>query len=74
VVKRVRNMLDKARGIMILSDNPVFEPDFVPVTDLLEVWEVKAYISRNLSRKTGDVLQQLNAIKSKIEKLHSNGH
>ncbi len=74
VVKRVRNMLDKARGVMILSDNPVFEPDFVPVTDLLEVWEVKAYISRNLSRKTGDVLQQLNAIKSKIEKLHSNGH
>ena len=74
VVKRVRNMLDKARGIMILSDNPVFQPDFVPVTDLLEVWEVKAYISRNLSRKTGDVLEQLNAIKSKIEKLHSNGH
>ncbi len=74
VVKRVRNMLDKARGVMILSDNPVFEPDFVPVTDLVEVWEVKAYISRNLSRKTGDVLQELNAIKSKIEKMHSNGH
>ncbi len=74
VVKRVRNMLDKARGIMIISDNPVFDPDFVPVADLLEIWEVKAYISRNLTRKTGDVLQELNAIKSTIEKLRSNGH
>jgi len=74
VVKRVRNMLDKARGVMILSDNPLFEPDFVPVTDILEVWEAKAYISRNLSRKTGDVLQELNAIKLKIEQLNSNGH
>jgi hypothetical protein len=59
---------------MIISDNPVFDPDFVPVTDLLEIWEVKAYISRNLTRKTGDVLQELNAIKSTIEKLRSNGH
>jgi hypothetical protein len=44
------------------------------VNDLLEIWEVRAYISRNLTRKTGDVLQELNAIKSKIEKLRSNGH
>ncbi len=70
VVKRVKNMLEKAAGIMILSDNPQFQPDFIPAEDIREIWEAKALISQDLSRKPGDMLQELNNLRIKIDQMN----
>ncbi len=70
VVKRVKNMLEKAAGIMILSDNPQYQPDFIPAEDIREIWEAKALISRDLSRKPGDMLQELNNLRIKIDQMN----
>lgn len=51
IVKRVHNLIDKSGGIVIISDNPQFTPDFLHADQVLEIWEVKAMISRALDRK-----------------------
>lgn len=51
IVKRVHNIVDKAGGIVILSDNPQFAPDFLHADQILEIWEVKAVISRSLEKR-----------------------
>jgi transcriptional regulator with XRE-family HTH domain len=51
IVKRVHNIVDKAGGIVILSDNPQFSPDFLHADQIMEIWEVKAVISRSLEKR-----------------------
>lgn len=70
-IKRVQNVIDKAAGILIQSDNPEFATDFIPVEQIVEIWEAKALISRSLSRKPSDVIIELNTLKSRFENLTS---
>jgi phage repressor protein C with HTH and peptisase S24 domain len=53
LVKRVHNLIDRAGGVVILSDNPQFAPDFLHADQIMEIWEVKAIISRSLEKKNG---------------------
>lgn len=70
-IKRIQNVIDKAAGILIQSDNPEFATDFIPVEQILEIWEAKALISRSISRKPSDVIFELNSLKSRFETLTS---
>jgi transcriptional regulator with XRE-family HTH domain len=70
-IKRIQNVIDKAAGILIQSDNPEFATDFIPVEQILEIWEAKALISRSFSRKPSDVIFELNSLKSRFETLTS---
>lgn len=51
IIKRIHNLLDKSGGVVIVSDNPQFNPDFLHSDQIMEIWEVRATISRNLDRK-----------------------
>lgn len=51
IIKRLHNIIDKATGVVILSDNPLFTPDFLHADQILEIWEVKAIISRSLDKR-----------------------
>jgi len=51
LIKRLHNLIDKSGGIVIISDNPQFAPDFLHADQVLEIWEVRAIISRSLERK-----------------------
>ncbi len=68
-IKRIQNVIDKAAGILIQSDNPEFATDFIPVEQIMEIWEAKALISRSISRKPSDVIFELNSLKSRFETL-----
>ncbi len=68
-IKRIQNVIDKAAGIVIQSDNPEFATDFIPVEDILEIWEARALVSRSISRKPSDVIFELNTLKSRFENL-----
>lgn len=70
-IKRIQNVIDKAAGIVIQSDNPEFATDFIPVEDIMEIWEAKALVSRSISRKPSDVIFELNTLKSRFEHLTS---
>jgi transcriptional regulator with XRE-family HTH domain len=70
-IKRIQNMIDKAAGIVIQSDNPEFATDFIPVDEIIEIWEARALISRSLSRKPSDVIFELNTLKSRFEHLNN---
>ena len=45
VFKRVFNKLKREASLSLHSDNPVFSPYEVSVTDVREIWEAKSYIS-----------------------------
>lgn len=45
VFKRVFNTLKEAATLVLHSDNPVYSPYDMPVADIVEIWEAKAYIS-----------------------------
>jgi len=51
IIKRLHNLIDKSGGVVIVSDNPQFIPDFLHADQILEIWEAKAVISRSLERK-----------------------
>lgn len=70
-IKRIQNVIDKAAGVVIQSDNPEFATDFIPVDDIMEIWEAKALVSRSISRKPSDVIFELNTLKSRFEHLTS---
>ncbi|MDO1447810.1 LexA family transcriptional regulator [Rhodocytophaga aerolata] len=70
-IKRIQNVIDKAAGIVIQSDNPEFATDFIPVEDILEIWEARALVSKSVSRKPSDVIFELNTLKSRFEHLTS---
>jgi transcriptional regulator with XRE-family HTH domain len=70
-IKRIQNVIDKAAGIVIQSDNPEFATDFIPVEDILEIWEARALVSKSISRKPSDVIFELNTLKSRFEHLTS---
>jgi phage repressor protein C with HTH and peptisase S24 domain len=69
VVKRVQNMIDRASGILITSDNPQFAPDFISAEKIYEVWKACALVSKSFSRKPSDVISELNSLKNKFEEL-----
>lgn len=68
-IKRIQNVIDKAAGVVIQSDNPEFATDFIPVDEIMEIWEAKALVSRSISRKPSDVIFELNTLKSRFEHL-----
>ena len=45
VFKRLYNKINASALMMLHSDNPVYPPYEVPVNDILEIWEAKAFIS-----------------------------
>ena len=45
VVKRVQNQLKEGKRLRVLSDNNFYEPYFVNVGDIREIWYVRAKIS-----------------------------
>lgn len=45
VFKRLFNKIHASAIMMLHSDNPIYPPYEVPVNDILEIWEAKAYIS-----------------------------
>lgn len=48
VYKRIGTKLRADKGIKLVSDNPIYEPYYVPVEDIMEIWRAKAYISTEL--------------------------
>lgn len=45
VFKRIFNKISERSLLRLHSDNPIYEPYEVPVEDVSEIWEAKAYIS-----------------------------
>jgi transcriptional regulator with XRE-family HTH domain len=45
VFKRVYNKIQNSASLRLHSDNPVFDPYEVPVEEVNEIWEAKAFIS-----------------------------
>lgn len=45
VFKRVYNKIHNSASLRLHSDNPVFDPYEVPVEEVNEIWEAKAFIS-----------------------------
>ncbi|MFC5270312.1 XRE family transcriptional regulator [Adhaeribacter terreus] len=45
VFKRLYNKVNAGAYMALHSDNPIYPPYEVPVSDILEIWEAKAYIS-----------------------------
>ncbi len=45
VFKRLFNKIQSSAIMMLHSDNPIYPPYELPVNDILEIWEAKAFIS-----------------------------
>jgi transcriptional regulator with XRE-family HTH domain len=71
VIKRVQNMIEKAAGIVILSDNPQYTPDFIPIDQVSEIWEAKSLLTNSFARRPSGMLQQeIHALRSIIDNLN----
>lgn len=68
VFKRVVNEVGQNKKLVLFSDNPDFLPFTVSIADLLEAWEMVAFVG--FPSEFGDpqeaILQKLNAIDQKI--------
>lgn len=48
VYKRVVQKYKEEKGLLLSSDNKVYDPYWVPAADIVEVWKAKAFISTEL--------------------------
>ena len=48
VYKRIGNKFKENKKLMLISDNPVYEPYEINGEDVLEIWKAKAYISTQM--------------------------
>lgn len=67
VYKRVLNHVVKSNSLHLISDNTVYDPYDVPVDDVMEVWEAKAYISTEFPKPDMSV-EKLSAIVNDLQK------
>lgn len=67
VVKRVRNYIDKSKELEVISDNSFYETYRIPLSDLREIWYVRARITpflpspQNIQRYVHDEMSELKA-------------
>ena len=52
VYKRIGTKLRVDKGIKLVSDNTVYDPYYVGVDDIIEIWKAKAFISTELPQPT----------------------
>lgn len=48
VYKRIGQKYKEGKGLLLVSDNKLYDPYWIPAEDVLEVWKAKAYISTEL--------------------------
>ncbi|WP_116105685.1 helix-turn-helix transcriptional regulator [Lewinella sp. IMCC34191] len=67
VVKRVRNFLDESKELEVVSDNSFYDSYRIPLSDLREIWYVRARITpflpspQNIQRYVHDEMKELKA-------------
>lgn len=71
VFKRVVNEVVQYRKLVLCSDNPDYLPFSVPITDVLEAWELTAFIGfpRERAQNEEAILEKLQTIENKINLL-----
>lgn len=52
VYKRVGSKLKSDKGLKLISDNPTYDPYFINMEDIMEIWKAKAFISTELPQPT----------------------
>ena len=69
VYKRMGSKLKQDKGIKLVSDNPIYEPYFVPAEDILEIWKAKAFISTELPQPTPEpTMESLTHMMAQMQK------
>ncbi|MBB4077850.1 phage repressor protein C with HTH and peptisase S24 domain [Lewinella aquimaris] len=77
VVKRVRNHIADAKTLEVISDNSFYETYHIPLSDLREIWYVRARITpflpspQNIQRYVHDEMSELKATIAQQGKLIS---
>ena len=69
VFKRVSEITDK--NILLASDNKEYEPYYVALADIREIWKAKGVLSFNLPEpeQKDDVMEMLTQIKEDLDHL-----
>ena len=52
VYKRIGSKLKSDKGLKLISDNPTYDPYFINMEDIMEIWKAKAFISTELPQPT----------------------
>jgi transcriptional regulator with XRE-family HTH domain len=69
VYKRMGSKLKQDKGLKLVSDNPIYDPYFVPAEDILEIWKAKAFISTDLPQPTPEpTMESLTNMMAQMQK------
>src|SRR5690606_9888806 len=69
VYKRIGQKFKQDKGLLLVSDNKVYDPYWIPTSDILEVWKAKAYISMELPEPNPEpTIESLTAMISQMQK------
>ncbi len=53
VFKKVYNQLQESGQLMMVSTNPIYDPFYVHVRDVLELWKFSGYVSQDFDEQIG---------------------
>jgi transcriptional regulator with XRE-family HTH domain len=69
VYKRMGSKLKQDKGLKLVSDNPIYDPYYVPAEDILEIWKAKAFISTDLPQPTPEpTMESLTTMMSQMQR------
>ena len=69
VYKRLQRV-DETGELLLISDNPLYEPYSIGVGEVLEVWKARGYLSFDLPDAAGASASDVHHISSLLTKLH----
>jgi transcriptional regulator with XRE-family HTH domain len=73
VYKRIGQKYKDEKGLLLVSDNKVYDPYWIPVEDILEVWMAKAYISTQLPEPSPEpTMESLTSMIAQMQKTINN--
>ena len=69
VYKRIGQKFKEDKGLKLVSDNKTYEPYWVSVADILEVWKAKAFVSTELPEPSPEpTLEGLSSMMAQMQK------
>ena len=71
--KRIVNEISQNQRLILFSDNPEFKPSTVSISEVLEAWEMVAYVGFSVENTSFNeyVFDKLHLIERKVEKILS---
>jgi hypothetical protein len=69
VCKRIVNTIEEDLCLILTSDNPLYKPNSIPITEILQVWKVEYKLSAVMQTANSEILKEVEILKKELNEM-----